>query len=103
MKFLKADDHHHSFKCPGCRGPHTIPTSGPNAWGFNGEVDRPTTTPSILVNRGRLNKTEHICHSFVVNGMIQFLSDCTHALAGQTVELPDVTCEADLFWPINEL
>ena len=30
------------------------------------------------------------CHSFVTDGRIQFLSDCTHALAGQTVDLPDI-------------
>ena len=30
-----------------------------------------------------------VCHSFVVNGQIQFLPDCTHALAGQTVPIPD--------------
>jgi hypothetical protein len=26
---------------------------------------------------------------FVTDGRIQFLGDCTHALAGQTVDLPD--------------
>jgi hypothetical protein len=30
-----------------------------------------------------------ICHSFVTDGRIQFLNDCTHSLAGQTVDLPD--------------
>jgi hypothetical protein len=30
------------------------------------------------------------CHSWVKNGEIQFLSDCDHALAGQTVPLPAV-------------
>lgn len=29
----------------------------------------------------------NICHSFVRNGKIEFLSDCTHELAGKTVEL----------------
>lgn len=29
------------------------------------------------------------CHSFVRAGMIEFLSDCTHALRGQTVSIPD--------------
>ena len=29
------------------------------------------------------------CHSFVRSGRIEFLSDSTHALAGQTVDLPD--------------
>ncbi len=28
-------------------------------------------------------------HSFVVDGHIQFLGDCTHELAGQTVDIPD--------------
>ena len=40
-----------------------------------------------------------ICHHFVTEGKIQFCGDCTHALRGQTVELPDfpadrhLTCE----------
>lgn len=29
-----------------------------------------------------------VCHSFVRAGRIEFLGDCTHALAGQTVPLP---------------
>ena len=29
-----------------------------------------------------------VCHSFVTDGLIQFLGDCTHALAGQTVDMP---------------
>lgn len=29
------------------------------------------------------------CHSFVVDGQMQFLGDCTHALAGQTVPIPE--------------
>lgn len=28
------------------------------------------------------------CHSFVVDGQMQMLADCTHALAGQTVPIP---------------
>lgn len=31
-----------------------------------------------------------VCHSFVRDGRIQFLSDCTHKLANQTVDLPDI-------------
>jgi len=30
-----------------------------------------------------------VCYSFVTAGRIQFLSDCTHILAGKTVDLPD--------------
>ncbi|MHC8396108.1 hypothetical protein ACYZT8_21075 [Pseudomonas sp. LB3P93] len=30
-----------------------------------------------------------VCHSFVIDGCIQFLGDCTHELASQTVDLPE--------------
>lgn len=65
------------FWCPGCEHMHLV-NSG---WTFNGNYDKPTFSPSVLVTGG------HRCHSFVQGGHIQFLSDCTHALAGQTVEL----------------
>lgn len=31
-----------------------------------------------------------VCHSYVTNGRIQYLGDCTHELAGQTVDLPEL-------------
>jgi hypothetical protein len=93
------------FRCPGCATAHQIQFgegSGPR-WGFNGDYDRPTFTPSVLVRGTRpITDDEHrrimagetikpeplVCHSFVTDGQIQFLGDCTHALAGQTVPLP---------------
>jgi hypothetical protein len=33
-------------------------------------------------------ETLEVCHSFVSEGVIQFLDDCTHSLVGQSVELP---------------
>lgn len=84
------------WDCPGCAEPHAVPTHGPHAWGFNGDLERPTLTPSILCHpSGRLNddgsvRQSPLCHSFVTDGRIQFLSDCTHALAGQTVDVPEV-------------
>ncbi len=98
-----------SFRCPGCGDTHAVPTNGPNAWGYNGNLERPTLTPSILVRsghhasawkqgeacwctyKGETSFKCGVCHSFVVDGRIQFLGDCTHALAGQTVDLPEVT------------
>jgi hypothetical protein len=67
-------------------------------WGWNNNVDAPSFTPSVLVKHGSAvdptfidepGDPPTICHSFVTDGRIQFLSDCTHALAGQTVDLPD--------------
>ena len=77
------------FACPGCGDNHVIPVTGSKAWGFNGSFERPTLTPSILARRHMHGEpAERVCHSFVTDSRIQFLSDCTHPLAGQTVDLP---------------
>lgn len=83
------------FQCPGCGYAHKINTvkrdDGWPVWGFNHNLESPTVTPSILVtyDHGE-NYEKKVCHSFVKDGKIQFLSDCTHKLAGQTVELPEI-------------
>jgi hypothetical protein len=100
------------FWCPGCDDVHTIGHEGPEAWTWNGDLDRPTFSPSVLVHMtkwhgtfeeyGRWTRPTHnvepgaeaTCHSFVTDGRIQFLGDCTHHLAGQTVDLPE--------WPYGE-
>lgn len=72
------------FWCPGCDGPHMPRIEGAGVlWTWNGDSDKPTLQPSILVTLD----IGH-CHSFVTDGQIQFLPDSTHALAGHTVELP---------------
>lgn len=84
----------HMFYCPGCKMQHGVWVS-PNkndlgaSWGFNGDFDNPTITPSILAKYKNENG-DQVCHSFVTDGKIQFLGDCTHELAGQTVEMIDV-------------
>ena len=94
------------FWCPGCNMSHVVRVSAPppaTNWAYNGDPHKPTFTPSILVQgKERLSREEvarvmggekieprpMVCHSFVTEGQIQFLSDCTHSLAGQTVPLP---------------
>ncbi len=92
------------FWCPGCEEAHQV---GPS-WGFNGDYDRPTFSPSVLVKTGHYCQGQEgkdcwctyearfgepapfkctVCHSFVRDGQIQFLGDCTHHLAGRTVPL----------------
>lgn len=75
--------------CPGCDEYHQIHTEnkyGPN-WSFNGNMDKPTFSPSLLVNGDLSNKSAHRCHSFIRDGKWQFLGDCTHDLAGKTVSM----------------
>jgi hypothetical protein len=77
------------FHCPGCGYLHSFRVNGDTTrpqWKWNGSTDKPTFTPSLLVNQ---HHPASRCHSFVTDGKIQFLSDCWHHLKGQTVELPD--------------
>ena len=75
----------YSFKCPGCDAMHAVNVAGDgNVWAFNGDTDRPTFSPSVLI------RNAEVCHSFVTDGRIAYCSDSTHALSGQTVELPDL-------------
>lgn len=78
------------FHCPGCEYAHGFTVGGESgthpSWTWNGSMDKPTFTPSLLCNA---SLSESRCHSFVTDGRIQFLSDCFHKLANQTVEIPD--------------
>ena len=104
--------------CPGCNSPHqvraairepAIVTPDPadpdwtppreyydardGAWTWNGSATRPTFMPSVLVTYSGRDANQPgsppaVCHSFVVDGQMQMLGDCTHALAGQTVPIP---------------
>lgn len=65
------------FWCEGCGCAHGIDSR----WTFNGDVRRPTITPSILAIG------EKRCHIYVTNGEIRYLADSEHALAGQTVRM----------------
>lgn len=88
-KDYKSEDALAYFKCPGCNSIHAIATAGPKAWRFNGNFDLPTIQPSISV-KGFHGDQKTLCHSFVTDGKIQFLDDCTHDLKGQTVDLPEL-------------
>lgn len=72
--------------CPACKCAHRFD----DRWKFNGDYDNPTFTPSMHSNppSGKHHTVlKPTCHSFVTDGSIRFLSDCTHDLAGQTVPL----------------
>lgn len=59
-------------------------------WTWNGSLDAPTLRPSILTSwEGGDPLVKIVCHSFVNDGVVQFLSDCTHELAGKYVPLLD--------------
>lgn len=72
--------------CPACQCGHLFDAR----WTFNGDLDRPTFTPSMLVHEAVWpdgERSHHRCHSFVTDGVMRFLGDCTHDMAGQNVQL----------------
>lgn len=90
------------YWCQGCNSAHSIRTAGPHSWGWNGDVERPAFSPSVLTTYtpgGGLPREPddppERCHTFVgcngaQPGEVIFLSDCTHALAGTVQPFPDL-------------
>ena len=80
------------YWCPGCEEMHVVAivrkTPGP-AWSFNGNVEKPTFAPSVKVTAMRPDP--FICHHYVRDGTIQFLSDCSHKLKGDTVPMVELS------------
>lgn len=93
----------HEHWCPGCNMMHQIAveTAFRNGarWTWDGNAPAPTFSPSVSISL-ELNIKAHDrpprrCHYFIRAGRIEFCSDSTHALAGQSVDLPDI--------PVGEL
>lgn len=85
-----------AFMCPGCAHLHAIKVGGDERprWVWNNDGDAPTFYPSVLVtwpDPDAPGKNVSVCHSYITDGLIRFLPDSTHHLAGQTVALPDLS------------
>lgn len=96
-----------AFYCQGCGFAHILNVSDSNdgpLWDFDGNNESPTFSPSVLVKhthpKGHTNTNPapadyngemvtDICHSFVKEGRIEYLNDCTHELAGKTLDMVD--------------
>lgn len=99
-KIIRRADDLLMWRCPGCKTAHAIRAKsltegeapGPS-WDWDGNCDKPTFFPSVKVSydgkdAGVDGAPPAVCHSWVRDGQIQFLEDCTHTLAGQTVDIP---------------
>lgn len=91
------------FACPGCvaggpegyDGIHSLPVNATGldrpSWDWDGNLEAPTLSPSILTNKGNTTESPYPrCHSFLRSGVFEFLVDSTHPLAGQHVPMPDL-------------
>jgi hypothetical protein len=87
--------------CPACEETHVyqVGVQGHPNWTFDGNVDSPSFSPSMRIRWGNWgddapdDKAKYdgrICHYFLTAGKLSYCGDSTHALAGQTVDLPDL-------------
>lgn len=68
--------------CPACEEMHQLPDS----WQFNGDVDKPTFSPSFKQTFRRMEIVDgvsqaaltRVCHYIITDGLIQFCSDSWH-------------------------
>lgn len=82
------------FECPGCKTTHEFTTNPKfrtgGVWTFNGNLDQPSFSPSLLVNKNHEVPSIMECHSWITDGKIKFYDNCDHDLKNQTVELFDI-------------
>lgn len=92
--------------CPACEEMHNMPDS----WTFDGNLEQPTYSPSFRHSgMQRINQDGKwtgewargadgkplpwVCHYILTAGVLNYCGDCTHALAGKSVPLPDLPPE----------
>lgn len=73
------------FHCPACDSKHHCRVTGVNPVLWNGSLTSPTLHPSVDVR-----SDGDRCHSMIRDGVIEFLSDSTHVMAGKRMILPEV-------------
>lgn len=86
---------HIRFHMPGPCGKLMLPvcrvTKVDKAWLWNGDIYAPTLKPSLLTTIGPdEDGKKTICHTWITDGKVEYLSDCTHDLKGQTLDLLDI-------------
>lgn len=100
--YLRKVEDGYAHWCPACKEMHRLP----NGWNFNGDVNKPTFTPSFRhsgvatvrdengtwtgewVLDGNGKPVPEICHYILTDGILNFCGDCSHDLAGKSVALP---------------
>lgn len=105
------DATHITLNFPGPVGLLTLPVitkgsrEGTNCWTWNGDTEKPTLRPSVrtqgfyritdeehalLMSGQKVDPRPYCCHTWVNDGRAQFLTDCTHDLVNQTVDMLEV-------------
>lgn len=79
-----------TFYCPACQCNHSLfINSGTTRWVISGATNAPTVRPSLLIRYAGECGKEVVCHLFITDGKIEYLSDCNHSMGGKTVDMKD--------------
>lgn len=97
-RFLRKSSAGYIFWCPACKEAHSYFTADSekghlykSQWTFNGDVEKPTFTPSLLLyDIPAPGQRTTLCHLFVTDGQIIYCGDCPHEYAGKTIPLPEL-------------
>jgi hypothetical protein len=106
-RYIRKTKEGYAHWCPACKTSHIFyvdtPTHRGARWTFNGDVNNPTFSPSMNISvgpypdddeeAGRIDR----CHYFLTQAKLQYLSDYTHELAGQTVDLPELPLHLQVY------
>ena len=72
---------------------HNRPGESVDVWSWNNDAERPTFMPSFLTDMSGRNGPKRICHTYIKEGMVEYLNDSTIHLRGVTKELQDIPKE----------
>lgn len=90
------DATHVTIHLPGPTGILTLPImlkgtrEGTNNWTWNGSINSPSLMPSVLTEGSKEDGSKFRCHSWIMDGKVVFLDDCTHEHKNCTVDLIDL-------------
>lgn len=71
--------------CPACKAEHFFD----DTWEFNNSFRNPSFKPSLRIEYEAEGEV-HMCHFIVKRGIIAYVEDSTHNLAGRIMYLPDL-------------
>jgi hypothetical protein len=95
LALLKGDQL--EYKCHAC-GWHSVPVKigvkEGKFWEWNGNLEKPTISPSVRhFHHGMPKFEDHdaipafCCHYIMTDGVMAFCGDCTHSKSGQTLPM----------------
>jgi len=88
MAIIKVEDDKLEFWCTGCGAYHSVPLVGDDPWFFDGDYERPTILPSLVLHRvTETGKVVNTCHLCLTGGILYYLSDSEHRMRGQNIPL----------------